>query len=83
MAVFNKAFSMNIDSNIVMRQMCNYKIIERLKELVDKYPQQRFGQILYNYILEHKSDGQLVDPFYEESFDMINRINKFLYENNI
>lgn len=75
--------TLEMNTKISARQTCNYKIIERIKELVDKYPQQRFGQILYNYILEHENNGQIVDPFYEESIDMINRINKFLYENNI
>lgn len=79
----NAINTIKMNNKIAARQTCNYKIIERIKELVDKYPEQRFGQILYNYILEHGNNGQIVDPFYEESYDMINRINKFLYENNI
>lgn len=38
------------------------KIIEKLCELIEKCPEQRFGQILYNYYLEYVNDEQ--DPFY-------------------
>lgn len=38
------------------------EIIKKLCELVEKCPDQRFGQILYNYYLEYVNDEQ--DPFY-------------------
>ena len=52
----------------------NNTIINKLSELVQKYPEQRFGQLLVNSdIIQYKTDisvdGQLevMDPFYEES----------------
>lgn len=38
------------------------EIIKKLCELVKKCPDQRFGQILYNYYLEYVNEEQ--DPFY-------------------
>ena len=52
----------------------NNAIINKLSELVQKYPEQRFGQLLVNSdIIQYKTDisvdGQreVIDPFYEES----------------
>lgn len=52
----------------------NNTIINKLSELVKKYPEQRFGQLLVNsdiiqYEPDISVDGQLevIDPFYEES----------------
>ena len=52
----------------------NNAIINKLSELVQKYPEQRFGQLLVNSdIIQYESDisvdGQreVIDPFYEES----------------
>jgi len=41
-----------------------------LSELIDKYPDLRFGQILiaFNFILPEK------DPFFEEPVDVLSRI---------
>ena len=56
------------------RLLYNKAIIDKLSELVDKFPEQRFGQLLVNSgIIQYKTDisvdGQLevMDPFYEES----------------
>ena len=56
------------------RLLYNKAIIEKLSELIDKFPEQRFGQLLVNSdIIQYKTnisvDGQLevIDPFYEES----------------
>ena len=38
-------------------------ILNALAELCKKYPQQRLGQIIYNYILIHCPNA---DPFYIE-----------------
>ena len=38
-------------------------ILNALAELCKKYPQQRLGQIIYNYILTHCPNA---DPFYIE-----------------
>ena len=52
----------------------NNAIINKLSELVQKFPEQRFGQLLVNsgiiqYEPDISVDGQLevMDPFYEES----------------
>lgn len=52
----------------------NNTIINKLSELVKKYPEQRFGQLLVNsdiiqYEPDISVDGQreVIDPFYEES----------------
>ena len=38
------------------------EILKQLCKLVDKYPEQRFGQILYNYYLHYCPNDK--DPFY-------------------
>ena len=52
----------------------NNAIINKLSELVQKFPEQRFGQLLVNSdIIQYEPDisvnGQreVIDPFYEES----------------
>lgn len=52
----------------------NRAIIDKLSELINKFPEQRFGQLLVNSaIIQYKTDisvdGQqeVIDPFYEES----------------
>lgn len=56
------------------RLLYNKAIINKLSELIDKFPEQRFGQLLVNSdIIQYEPDislnGQLevIDPFYEES----------------
>lgn len=56
------------------RLLYNKAIINKLSELIDKFPEQRFGQLLVNsdiiqYEPDISVDGQLevIDPFYEES----------------
>lgn len=56
------------------RLLYNKAIIDKLSELIDKFPEQRFGQLLVNSdIIQYEPDilvdGQLevIDPFYEES----------------
>jgi len=38
-----------MDKIINQRKQANDKLVKRLKELIDKFPDQRFGQILRNY----------------------------------
>lgn len=52
----------------------NNTIINKLSELIQKFPEQRFGQLLVNsdiiqYEPDISVDGQreVIDPFYEES----------------
>lgn len=56
------------------RLLYNKAIIDKLSELIDKFPEQRFGQLLVNsdiiqYEPDISIDGQreVIDPFYEES----------------
>ena len=56
------------------RLLYNKAIIDKLSELIDKFPEQRFGQLLVNSgIIQYEPyisvDGQreVIDPFYEES----------------
>lgn len=57
-----------------VRQEYNYKILDELKKLVDAFPDQRFGQILYNYT-PFKGDH---DPFYDESKESYGEILKII-----
>lgn len=46
------------------RQEANKKILELISLYVEKYPEQRFGQIICNYVFPNY---RRVDPFFEES----------------
>jgi len=76
------------------RKLYNTAIVEKLKELVEKYPDLRFGQILINTdilkisenFIGESNDGKqrnyiVDDPFYEESKDTWERMinNKFVF----
>ena len=74
---------MNFKLKIDQRQAANREIIEILSDIVERYPELRFGQILAisNVIqYEHIScdSDQYVetvkDPFNEESVDMLTRV---------
>ena len=58
----------------------NKEILDLLNKLVEKFPEQRFGQLLFNYVLNYsQSDsGQIHidDPFYESSKQTLNRIKE-------
>ena len=69
----------------------NNTIINKLSELVQKFPEQRFGQLLVNsdiiqYEPDISIDGQqeVIDPFYEESELTWKRMcnNKFCFPDN-
>jgi len=54
------------------RLLYNKAIIDKLSELVNKFPEQRFGQLLVNsdiihYESDEREDILIIDPFYEES----------------
>ena len=59
---------------IYKRQEFNLEILKYLAILVEQLPQQRFGQILSNYVLP---DG---DPFFEESAQTLKRVKKYIDE---
>lgn len=76
----------------LLRKLYNQAILDKLQELVNKYPDLRFGQILVNCgIIQYDNtmvDGQnedilTIDPFYDESkltWDRITK-NKFCFPN--
>lgn len=61
---------------MVNRQENNRKLIKILSELVENYPDWRFGQLLFNagYIDRKKNSLDIQDPFYEESKDTLTRV---------
>ena len=59
---------MNLKEKKSRRQETNFEILKEIEKLVIKYPQQRFGQILSNYVLPKG------DPFYEESAYTLERL---------
>lgn len=71
-----------IKEKIKNRQKANFELIRKLSELAIAYPDQRFGQILVNLdIIQYQRDPAsfdvigVKDPFYEESVDILNRVN--------
>ena len=66
------------------RQRDNRKIVELLSTLVERYPDLRFGQILFNYKFVNWSntdDGvRICDPFYEEPADTFKRVKENINE---
>ena len=64
----------------MQRKQANRAILLELYNLIEKYPDLRFGQILVNAeIITYKNDyDEMVveDPFYEESEDILNRMVK-------
>ena len=69
------------------RKLYNTAIVEKLKELVNKYPDLRFGQILVNadiiQIIPNESGIPIAqDPFYEEPEITWERVknNKFAFK---
>jgi len=59
------------------------KIIDKLMELCEQHPEQRFGQILFNYtkVGTEVDVGLVVDPFNyqdQEFLDSINSIERGL-----
>lgn len=56
------------------RLLYNRAIVDKLQELISKYPNSRFGQLLvnvgiiqYKFPTSHNEDILTIDPFYEES----------------
>lgn len=69
-----------LKDKFMTRQQYNKKILNELSKLIDKYPNQRFGQLIANYILP---SYRYYDIFYEESqktFENIGWITNDNYE---
>lgn len=81
---------MDIKLKIAQRQAANREIIEILSDMVEKYPDLRFGQILaITETLEYApsprpGDNSIMikDPFNEESVDMWVRVRDKVMEFN-
>lgn len=79
----------SIRKAIALRQSANREIIEILSDMVERYPDLRFGQILaITEAIQYKpgpgiNDGvKVVDPFNEESVDMWIRMRDTMMEFN-
>lgn len=71
----------NIKEKISKRQEYNYKLLDLIAEHINEYPDIRFGQALANIgIIQYdeyddkKETCGIIDPFYEESVNMYERI---------
>lgn len=62
----------------MFRQNYNRKILRELEKLINKYPDQRFGQLIANYIFPSYKQK---DIFYEESQETFENIGWITYEN--
>lgn len=51
------------------RQEYNFKLLDAIRSLIKEYPDQRFGQLLFNSQIVRRG----VDPFFEESQAMFER----------
>ena len=73
---------MDIKQKIEQRQIANREIVKMLSDMVDEYPDLRFGQILaITEAIEYIPDSRpyidtvdVKDPFNEESVDMFVRM---------
>ena len=73
---------MDIKQKIEQRQIANREIVKMLSDMVEKYPDLRFGQILsITESIEYIPDSRpyidtvdVKDPFNEESVDMFVRM---------
>ena len=61
------------------RQESNREILSKISELVKKYPDQRFWQLLYNMrIINVKDDIRVIkDDYNKESIDILKDIRDF------
>lgn len=74
---------MTFNDAVKVRGEYNAKLLIILSKLIEKYPELRFGQILYNFGFVTKpaiaeETYKLFDPFNEEPVEMYNRVVKTL-----
>lgn len=63
----------------MLRQEANRKILEVIAQKIEKYPDMRFGQLLVNLnIIQTDYEGRIMDPFYKESVNTLEDMNKEL-----
>ena len=70
-----------LDSKARDRQECNFKILNAIANEINKFPDQRFGQILYNMGIIYHQNGEIKDPFFEESYVTLRNLNESLSNN--
>ncbi|MFB9991966.1 hypothetical protein ACFFLM_08340 [Deinococcus oregonensis] len=59
------------------RLEANFAILERLLEAVGTEPNQRFGQLLWNFgVLLPGEQGGIKDPYQDESIAILQRMEK-------
>lgn len=72
----------NIKKIIDGRQYTNLQILNALRDYFLSYPDIRFGQALANLnIIEYdhsKLSPEVIDPFYDESIEILKRVNDTL-----
>lgn len=57
------------------RQKANKDIVKLINQYIDKYPEQRFIQILWNLgIIQQNKDGEILDKYCEEPWITLMRI---------
>ena len=70
----------NIKKKIEKRQSSNLQILNKLHDYFLSFPDIRFGQALANLnIIEYdksKLTPEVIDPFFEESVDTLEKVNK-------
>ena len=73
-----------IKNKISWRQECNKELLRIFTDIVEKNPELRFGQILFNFQFvkwENVNERiKILDPFYEESVDTLNRVKHLIEE---
>ena len=64
------------------RQQTNIVLVKTLENLIEKYPDMRFGQILFNFgFIDHVYDKicnvtMIKDPFSEEPTETLKRVKE-------
>ena len=70
----------DIKKKIEKRQSSNLQILNKLHDYFLAFPDVRFGQALANLnIIEYdksKLTPEVIDPFFEESVDTLEKVNK-------
>jgi len=72
-----KVFTIEVPSEINetrQRQQNNFKILKKLEEYFKKYPEYRFIQGLYALNIIETKNGELVDKFFEESKNTLEKL---------
>ena len=75
-----KNTKLTIMAKKLTRQEANRKLVKVINDLVEVYPDWRFGQILFNaqFIIRKKDSLDIKDPFYEESTETWERIKNII-----